>query len=319
MTKRWIAGMLGLLSAFPMVEALEKQARVRLQVVDEADRPVPQARVLLFLRGLSEAEDEVLELKANAAGLIQHKGWSKGDYLDGILVISKTPGYYESRLKQPVDLTDREFDLRLKMRKIGQPIAMYAKKVELELPEQRREIGFDFEKGDWVKPYGKGEVADCTFIGTKHFEDQDHFETSVVMSFPSDLAGMLPDPAQKNKAIQLSKFKTSRMAPLKGYQHTFNLISRWDGENRQKGSTGIANWMFRSRVVAGEDGELKSCHYGKIVDGVDVARRSGYPDGNPIITFTYYFNPTPNDRNLEFDPRQNLFKDLRALEEVSAP
>jgi hypothetical protein len=26
------------------------------------------------------------------------------------------------------------------------------------------------------------------------------------------------------------------------------------------------------------------------------------------VSFTYYFNPTPNDRNIEFDPEQNLFE-----------
>jgi hypothetical protein len=25
------------------------------------------------------------------------------------------------------------------------------------------------------------------------------------------------------------------------------------------------------------------------------------------ISFTYYLNPTPNDRNMEFDPSRNLF------------
>lgn len=25
------------------------------------------------------------------------------------------------------------------------------------------------------------------------------------------------------------------------------------------------------------------------------------------VNFTYYFNPVPNDRNLEFDPKKNLF------------
>jgi hypothetical protein len=25
------------------------------------------------------------------------------------------------------------------------------------------------------------------------------------------------------------------------------------------------------------------------------------------MSFSYYFNPVPNDRNLEFDPKKNLF------------
>jgi hypothetical protein len=40
---------------------------------------------------------------------------------------------------------------------------------------------------------------------------------------------------------------------------------------------------------------------------------------HPKVLFTYYLNPTPNDRNMEFDPKQNLFKDLKPMEEVKDP
>lgn len=35
--------------------------------------------------------------------------------------------------------------------------------------------------------------------------------------------------------------------------------------------------------------------------------------------FTYYLNPTPNDRNIEFDPKRNLFTNLSSSEEVRDP
>jgi len=35
--------------------------------------------------------------------------------------------------------------------------------------------------------------------------------------------------------------------------------------------------------------------------------------------FDYYLNPTPNDRNVEFDPKRNLMKNLKPLEEVTEP
>jgi hypothetical protein len=38
-----------------------------------------------------------------------------------------------------------------------------------------------------------------------------------------------------------------------------------------------------------------------------------------ILLFTYYLNPTPNDRNLEFDPKRNLFTNLKDEERVTAP
>ena len=39
----------------------------------------------------------------------------------------------------------------------------------------------------------------------------------------------------------------------------------------------------------------------------------------PGIGFAYYLNPTPNDRNIEFDPKRNLFTNLKTEEQVTAP
>jgi hypothetical protein len=44
--------------------------------------------------------------------------------------------------------------------------------------------------------------------------------------------------------------------------------------------------------VLDENGNIKSALYGKIYGGFE--------------NFQYYLNPTPNDRNVEFDPDHNL-------------
>jgi hypothetical protein len=33
-----------------------------------------------------------------------------------------------------------------------------------------------------------------------------------------------------------------------------------------------------------------------------------------MVSFIYYFNPTPNDRNLEFDGKNNLLKEQSSRE-----
>ena len=65
------------------------------------------------------------------------------------------------------------------------------------------------------------------------------------------------------------------------------------------------NYLFRVRTVVDDKGNIVSAHYGKI-----------YGD---FMEFKYYLNPTPNDRNVEFDPKQNLLKNLKSDEGVSAP
>lgn len=299
--------------------ALENQATVRIEVVDEAGQPVPEAIVMLFFQDTRSDRDRQLELKANEQGRIEAKGWSKGESLDAILVISKTPGYHPSRQKQSADLDIRDFRFRLPIRKKENPIPMHVKRLEIELPEQRVEIGFDFEKADWVQPYGKGEVVDCTFIGTKIFEDRDNNTTSVIMAFPGESSGLLLDPAAKVESLQCSDFKSTRIAPEEGYEATREFVAKESTEGGYEGTTPNANYIFRSRTVLDEAGKIKSCHYGKLIKAVDVSFGSGIAEGNPSVGFTYYFNPTPNDRNLEFDPQQNLFRNLGPGEKVWDP
>jgi hypothetical protein len=46
---------------------------------------------------------------------------------------------------------------------------------------------------------------------------------------------------------------------------------------------------------------------------------AGTRAAKPEVGFTYYLNPMPNDRNVEFDPKRNLFTNLKPEEQVAAP
>jgi hypothetical protein len=65
------------------------------------------------------------------------------------------------------------------------------------------------------------------------------------------------------------------------------------------------NYFFRIRTVLDEEGNVKSACYGKI-----------YGD---FMDFRYYLNPTPNSRNVEFDPKRNLLQGLKPDEQVDKP
>ncbi|MGA0898961.1 MAG: hypothetical protein ACO3SO_01000 [Luteolibacter sp.] len=299
--------------------AAEKQATVRLKVVNEANEPVPHAEVLIIFGGIQQENNARLTSKTNEDGLLKAMGWSKGKFLSSVTVISKEPSYYQSVLTAHAQPEDREFDLRLMVRAVQNPTPMYAKKILMRLPEQRKEIGFDFEKSDWVKPHGKGEVADCFFFGTKTFEDFENNKTSVIMSFPGELDGLIIDPLMENADVRHSKFKTAREAPIEGYVNIKEFVSRSSTDRGYAGTTKPSNYIFRARTILDQQGKLQSCHHGKLVNAVDVHFGAGKPDTNPVVSFTYYFNPTPNDRNLEFEPKENLFGALEWDEEVREP
>jgi hypothetical protein len=64
-------------------------------------------------------------------------------------------------------------------------------------------------------------------------------------------------------------------------------------------------YYFRVRTALDHQGNVVSAHYGKI-----------YGD---FMQFRYYFNPTPNDRNVEFDTKQNLVGGIESFEQVREP
>jgi hypothetical protein len=181
---------------------------------------------------------------------------------------------------------------------------MYAKSLNTHVPDLDKPIGFDLMVGDWVGPYGKGINADIFFTG--HFDKHDNSESdfALTVSFPNPADGLqeftVPD-AEKGSGLH-----SSHEAPADGYQ------SQWVQFDNRKSKTPIKtnrdphrNYYFRVRTKVDDRGNIVSTHYGKI-----------YGD---FMQFSYYLNPTPNDRNVEFDPSKNLIKDLKPLEAVKEP
>jgi len=116
----------------------------------------------------------------------------------------------------------------------------------------------------------------------------------------------------------VSEFKSPRYAPESGYEPKLvNRIGRTapDKPIKESGKSDIV-YFFRVRTIIDESGHVTSALYGKIYGDL----RFDIINGNPAyLLFDYYLNPTPNDRNMEFDPKQNLFTNLTDLEKPVAP
>jgi hypothetical protein len=65
-----------------------------------------------------------------------------------------------------------------------------------------------------------------------------------------------------------------------------------------------------------QNGQIASALYGKIIGGIGIDPRKVKVCG---IGFTYYLNPTPNDRNMEYDVGKDLFKHLGEFDAPRAP
>lgn len=182
---------------------------------------------------------------------------------------------------------------------------MNAKKVDVRIPIRDQAIGFDLERGDWVAPHGQGTLADLLVKFTATYEGPQAFSKRIDLSFSNPRDGVQAFPLDKT-----SEFMSLYTAPEEGYMPT--LVDK-QARTRTKilKSSEIARGqylVFRVRSVTNEQGRIVSANYGKIygpnlLDPIIEYGRMGDADR---LMFTYYFNPTANDRNIEFDPSRNL-------------
>ena len=204
--------------------------------------------------------------------------------------------------------------LEIVLRKIGKPMPMFAKRVEAFIPLMNEPVGFDLEKGDWVVPYGKGDVKDFTFLFRGRFasaRDRDE-ALQITFSGPKDgIQGMSASPSHG------SQLRLPPEAPEHGYTNLWvREKTMHPGTPRQNQKVRLdQNYFVRVRSVVDEQGKLKEAKYGKLYGDFDF----GYAESNKVLlTFTYYLNPD-GTRNLEFDPAKNLFTDLSSREQVHEP
>jgi hypothetical protein len=220
-------------------------------------------------------------------------------------------GYYKTRIEYGLtpyfnyNAANWNPTVTLVLKKIGKPIPMHAKRIDMEPPVDDKPVGYDLMVGDWVGPYGKGINTDIVFTREYHRKSLQDYDYKLTVSFPKADDGIQEFPVPY-KNMEGSALRSLHEAPADGYQPQIvrlnvshpgqKLILDYD-ENRV--------YFFRVRTVLDENGNVKSALYGKI-----------YGD---FMQFKYYLNPTPNDRNVEFDPKQNLVKGLKSGEGVDAP
>jgi hypothetical protein len=201
--------------------------------------------------------------------------------------------------------------LQVTLKEIRKPISMFVKKVETKLPKDVHSMGFDFLVGDWVAPHGKGITADMLYVYEEDRTDKDNINLKLTLAFPGSGNG-----CYMKKKEEFSTLVSDHEARSDNYSS--NIVSRVYKQNGaylfEDQITENDYLVYRVQSRCDEKGNVISAHYGKIYGPLeaprDLARR---------IKVISYFNPTPNDRNLEFDGKNNLFKDPESMEEVYNP
>lgn len=202
-----------------------------------------------------------------------------------------------------------EVDLTLK--KIINPVPMYAVNsgngIGALMPDaENKSFGYDLLARDWVAPWGKGTTADFVFFGMEEFgtDPGQPMTGKLKIGFSNAGDGIIAMPIGSDGGSELLG---PHKAPEGNYASEHAFMAK-PAEKLGVPSQELANlvWVFRIRTVKDDQGRIVSSRYGKIY---------GYPQilsmrGRPAIRFNYYVSGIDNDRNLEWDMKTNLFKDL---------
>ena len=167
------------------------------------------------------------------------------------------------------------------------------------------------ERGDWVAPHGRRAKADLIITAHREYRGWMDFaaDATVTFSKPADGIVRMTSPAL---AI-LSQLRWERSAPENGFVASHNIHiadfpndsgkhfeQSFDTTKRDQG------YFIRVRTVE-ENGRIVAANYGKIAGDIGIDPRDSKTCS---ISFTYYFNPTSLDRNLEWDTKRNLIPGL---------
>jgi hypothetical protein len=188
------------------------------------------------------------------------------------------------------------------LREVRNPIPMFVKHFDGVLPNGAT-AGFDCEVGDFTVPFGKGQVSDFTVMCKGSGVPGTKTRHSISLN-ALDLDGGFKV-AKRNPD---SVFKSNYLAPEQGYTMNISATMEYNSKSGVSGSPvfqGDEYLLFKSRIQRDPNGKIMSANFGKFYTEIKFIRGVGEFVG---VSFLYYFNPTPNDRNLEFDGKTNLFK-----------
>jgi hypothetical protein len=298
---------------------------VKMRVVDETGAPVAGAMTKIIF--IDHGPETVHVGVSSRDGSFS----ARGRGTNSVMLKASKDGYYPVRVENLSK--DKDHDMEVVLSRVLNPIPLYALRIDddqkILFPVRNQWVGFDLELADWVAPHGIGKTADFLLRFRNEFKGfneswktmDERIETHkrllgyskeewtmdkfkihagrwdavVEMSFPDEGEGIF----EEKRLLAYSPMKLPHLAPEGGYVTAWSCkMNNYDDIFMGGVDTGF---FLRTRVRRDVQGKIVSANYTKIIGRLRVASNTGR------IDFLYYFNPAPNDRNLEFDPKKNLF------------
>lgn len=291
----------GFLSAAynPFVDGAK--ADVRIKVVDDQGDPVPDALVsAIFLtdvqkvdvaKGLTDSEGC---FSAARTCIGQMRLWVRKDgYYDTKTLPTEFRKNTGAEATKTHRWSDGTVELPVVLKKRRNPVKLIHKGgtySDVKYPVLAKVKGFDLERFDWCPPYGKGRYADLQ-ISTEYWRDEKDWlkvYDKTVVAMTNTLDGAYFADIDSSSSMRYPYAANTNAV----FQREF--IFEYDRRtgNVTKNITMPKGkcLVFRTRTKLDEEGRLKEANYGVITESFDP-----FAD----LDLEVFFNPTPNDTNLE--------------------
>ncbi len=290
------------------------EAKITLKVVDEEGKPLTDANVGVLFPHYTFTQ----------SSQVYHDGTPDKD---GFFVASdkadrrvlygankegcyKFSGSYQFQSVTEERLQPWNPTVKVVLRKIVNPVPLLVNKTRTSIPLEAWPVGFNLLAGDWVAPYGNGQVADFLFRAERNILSPHAYSGILQLVFANADDGICMVPVSPDRIGEGSELKMPRLAPEFGYEAQHTWTTEWKSGQSPNQIADDSNqldhcYFFRVRSVRDGQGKIVSALYGKVQP--DFIFLLGALAPRPGLEFAYYVNKTPNDRNLEFDRRHNLF------------
>ncbi len=221
-----------------------------------------------------------------------------GEYENDVRFAYKIDPHFLSTIQ-----TEFKKEIFLKLKSIKNPIPLGVARfwgLKRPMPISREGVGFDFFKGDWVTPHGSGEKAHIIFTRLIEKDTPTESLTKFIISFPNEGDGIYVSKCLNSKR-KGSDLLLPYVVPDVDFIPSFSLTFQYKDNMSTSNEDKSRLYYIRFNSVLDEKGELISAQYAAIPG--EFTFIMGKYDC-PI--FLYYVNPNINDKNMEFDKKNNL-------------
>ena len=278
-------------------------AKVVCRVVDDAGSPVSNATAHVWFSSYGRRQDNadwLVVTDGNGMFTVEHRTNEQ------LAWIVQKAGYYQTRGK--ILFRDRETEgpkvvdgkwqpynemRTLVLKRILNPIKLSDPNASCyhKYPVSGKWTGFDLQKCDWVSPLGNGRFADMMIRFTHEMTSDGYLKTVDVSFSNNQCAGVYLMTKDSYSEMDSVYVANTNAVYTNSLRYELERIGKRKRVIRELGTDEYL--IFRTRTTVDHDGKLISAHYGRIMGDWRYWEKGGMSFG-PV-----FFNPTPNDLNLE--------------------